>query len=245
MREDTRDPLPLYRTVNRDATLMLAHTALACGVRRFVFVSTAKVNGDASNVQRFSAADVPSPSDAYARSKLEAEEGLRELCNSCGMEIVIVRPPLIYGPGVRANFLRLMQSVRSGVPLPLGAVRNRRSMVGIDNLVDFLLLCATHPDAANSTWMVSDHHDISIAELIRAIATAMNKPARLLPVPPALLSAAAALFGKRAAADRLLDSLQVDVTPALTRLGWRPPVDFQAGIAKTVEHFLQSERAKR
>jgi UDP-glucose 4-epimerase len=245
MQEGKQDVLPLYRAVNRNATLTLAQAAAASGVRRFIFASTVKVNGEASAMRPFSSADRPAPTDPYAQSKWEAEQSLREFCQGADMEFVIVRPPLVYGPGVRANFLRLMQLVRSGVPLPLGAVRNRRSMVGIGNLVDFLLLCIDHPAAANATWMVSDHHDVSVAELIGAIAAAMDKPARLLPVPAGLLSAAAALLGKRTAAARLLDSLQVDITPALQRLGWQPPVEFQAGIAQTVEHFLRTDGAQR
>ncbi|MBK4733365.1 UDP-glucose 4-epimerase family protein [Noviherbaspirillum pedocola] len=245
MRDASSDPLAAYRAVNADATLALARQAAQQGVRRFVFLSSVKVNGERSPAGRpFSAQDRPAPQDPYGMSKLEAEQRLSEWAPRAGLELVIVRPPLVYGPGVRANFLRLLELVRSGVPLPLGAVRNQRSMVGIDNLVDFLLLCAEHPDAAHATWMVSDNHDVSIAELIGAIAAAMGKPARLLRVPPALLSAAAALVGKRPAAGRLLDTLQVDVTPALQRLGWRPPVAFQDGIAKTVAHFLQAGEAR-
>lgn len=240
MQESAADPLAAYRAVNVDATLQLARQAAQHGVRRFIFLSSVKVNGERSSAQPFSAQAAPAPQDAYGISKLEAELGLQQWARQTGIELVIVRPPLVYGPGVRANFLRLMQLVRSGVPLPLGAVQNRRSMVGIDNLVDFLLLCASHPAAAGGTWMVSDQHDKSIAELIRAIAAAMNKPARLLPLPPALLAGAARLLGRGAAAGRLLDSLQVDSTPAQKILGWRAPVDFETGIANTVAHFLAS-----
>jgi UDP-glucose 4-epimerase len=245
MRDAAADPLAAYRAVNADATLELARQAAEWGVRRFVFLSSVKVNGERSLAERpCSAQDRPAPQDPYGVSKLEAELRLLECTQRAGMELVIVRPPLVYGPGVRANFLRLMQLVHSGAPLPLGAVHNRRSMVGIDNLVDFLLLCARHPDAAGRTWMVSDNHDVSIAELVRTIAAAMGRPLRLLPVPPALLSAALTLLGRRAAAGRLLDSLQVDVRPALKQLGWRPPVDFETGIARTVAHFLQMKRAQ-
>jgi UDP-glucose 4-epimerase len=154
------------------------------------------------------------------------------------MEIVIVRPPLVYGPGVSANFLRLMQLIQSGVPLPFGMIRNKRSLVGLDNLVDFLILCTSHAAAAGKVWMVSDQHDISIGELSRVIAAAMGKPARLLPVPPALLRVTAILMGKRAVATRLLDALQVDTTPASELLGWKPPVTLEDGIERTVRHFL-------
>jgi UDP-glucose 4-epimerase len=238
MREQLADPLSVYRAVNVDATMRLARQAAELGTRRFVFVSSVKVNGERTTDRAFSAGDVPQPEDAYGKSKLEAEQALQEWSARSGVELVIVRPPLVYGQGVRANFLRLMQLVQSGVPLPLGSVHNLRSMVALDNLVDFLLLCAAHPAAAGSVWMVSDQQDVSISQLIRLIARAMNKPARLFPVPPGLLAASAAILGRRAAAGRLLDSLQVDAGPAVARLGWTPPLDVENGIRRTVAHFL-------
>jgi nucleoside-diphosphate-sugar epimerase len=238
MREHAGDPHAVYRAINVDATMRLAEQAARQGVRRFVFVSSVKVNGERTTDQPFRADDPPAPEDAYGRSKLAAELALQTWAARTGTELVIVRPPLVYGPGVRANFLRLMQLVKSGVPLPLGGIRNRRSMVALGNLVDFLLLSASHPDAAGATWMVSDNRDLSLPELITRIAAAMGRPARLLPVPAGLLSAGAGLLGRRAAAGRLLDSLQVDVSPALDRLGWKPPLDVDTGIRLAVAPLL-------
>jgi nucleoside-diphosphate-sugar epimerase len=243
MQEQLADPLATYRAMNVTATLELARAAALDGVRRFLFVSTVKVNGEATHAQPFSSSDVPQPADPYAQSKWEAEQGLREIGAQSAMEIVIVRPPLVYGPGVRANFLRLMQLVQAGVPLPLGAVvNNRRSLVGIDNLVDFLLLCVTAPDAAGKTFLISDQHDLSTADLIRLIAAAMGKPARLLPVPPSWLSGIASALGKGRAADRLLGSLQVDATLASRLLGWTPVISVEEGIRRTVNKFLMQSR---
>ena len=238
MQERLADPLAMYRATNRDATLALARAAAAHDVRRFIFASTVKVNGESTRERPFSDADVPHPADAYAQSKWEAEQGLREIGARSGMEIVIVRPPLVYGPGVRANFLRLMQLVQSGLPLPLGSVDNRRSLVALANLVDFFLLCVTAPSAAEKTWLISDQHDLSTAELIKLIAGAMGKPARLPRVPPALLLGAARVLGKGRAAARLLDSLQVDSTLAGRLLGWKPTISVEQGVSDTVNHFL-------
>jgi nucleoside-diphosphate-sugar epimerase len=238
MREQAADPDAVYRAMNVDATMRLAEQAAAQGVRRFIHVSSVKVNGERTLGQPFRADDPPAPEDAYGRSKLAAELALRDWAAATGVELVIVRPPLVYGPGVRANFLRLMQLVKSGLPLPLGGIRNRRSMVALGNLVDFLLLCAFHPEAAGATWMVSDNRDLSLPELIALIAAAMGRPARRLPVPAGLLSAGAGLLGRRAAAGRLLDSLQVDVRPALDRLGWTPPLDVETGIRLAVAPLL-------
>jgi nucleoside-diphosphate-sugar epimerase len=238
MREQTADPDAVYRAMNVDATMRLAQQAAEQGVRRFIYVSSVKVNGERTLDRPFRADDPPAPEDAYGRSKLAAELALQAWAAKTGTELVIVRPPLVYGPGVRANFLRLMQLVKSGVPLPLGGIRNSRSMVALGNLVHFLVLCASHPGAADATWMVSDNRDLSLPELITLIATAMGRPARLLPVPAGLLSAGAGLLGHRAAAGRLLDSLQVDVSPALDRLGWKPPLDVETGIRLTVAPLL-------
>jgi UDP-glucose 4-epimerase len=240
MREQAADPDAAYRAMNVDATMRLAEQAAGQGIRRFVFVSSVKVNGERTLERPFRAEDPPAPEDAYGRSKLAAELALQDWAARTGTELVIVRPPLVYGPGVRANFLRLMQLVKSGVPLPLGGIRNRRSMVALGNLVDFLMLCASHPGAAGATWMVSDNRDLSLPELITLIAAAMGRPVRLLPVPAGLLSAGAGLLGRRAAAGRLLDSLQVDVSPALERLGWKPPLDVDAGIRLAVAPLLAS-----
>jgi nucleoside-diphosphate-sugar epimerase len=238
MREQAVDPEAVYRAMNVDATVRLAEQAAEQGIRRFVYVSSVKVNGERTLERPFRADDIPAPEDAYGRSKLLAERALQAWAAKTGTELVIVRPPLVYGPGVRANFLRLMKLVKSGMPLPLGGIRNRRSMVALGNLVNFLMLCASHPDAAGATWMVSDNRDLSLPELVTLLAATMGRPARLLPVPAGLLSAGAGLLGYRAAASRLLDSLQVDVSPSLDRLGWTPPLDVETGIRLTVAPLL-------
>lgn len=240
MNDAAPDAMALYRSVNVDGTINLARQAEAAGVRRFVFVSSVKVNGETSVGKPFSAGDIPAPADAYSLSKWEAEQQLLAMRGS-SMEIVVVRPPLIYGPGVGANFLQLMKAVRLGLPLPLGAVHSSRSLIGIDNLVDFLILCLLHPDAAEKTWMISDQHDVRVPELVRMIAAAMGKPARLLPVPLWLLTAGAGLAGKTPMMRRLTDPLLVDARPATLELGWRPPVTMEAGIRRTVEHFLTGQ----
>lgn len=244
MREQASAADAAYRSMNVDATMRLAEQAAAQGVRRFVFVSSVKVNGERTLGQPFRSDDVPAPEDPYGRSKLEAEQALQHLSARTGMELVIVRPPLVYGPGVRANFLQLMQLVKTGVPLPFGGIRNRRSMVALGNLVDFLMLCARHPSAAGATWMVSDNHDLSLPQLVTKIAEAMGRRPRLLPVPPGVLAAGAALVGRRATAGRLLDSLQVDVSPALERLGWMPPLDVETGIRLAVAPLLVDSSKK-
>lgn len=238
MQEALSDPLATYRKVNVVATAELAAAAAAARVKRFIFISSAKVNGDFTRGQPFRSDDVPCPSDAYARSKWEAEQALLAQGLATGMEIVIVRPPLVYGPRVQANFLKLMRLVHSGVPLPLGSVHNARSLVALDNLVDFLLLCVTAPEAAGKTFLISDQHDLSTPDLIRLIAEAMHRPARLLPVPPFLLSAVARLAGRAAAAERLLGSLQVDASPASRLLGWCPKVSVEEGIRRTVNYYF-------
>lgn len=237
MREQAANQEAVYQAMNVDATMRLAEQAAQQGVRRFVYVSSVKVNGERTLDKPFRADDPPAPEDPYGRSKLAAEKALQEWSDKTGTELVIVRPPLVYGPGVRANFLRLMQLVKSGVPLPLGSIQNRRSMVALGNLVDFLMRCATHP-AALGTWLVSDNHDLSLPELVTKIATAMGQRPRLLPVPPGLLAAGATLLGCRAAAGRLLDSLQVDISPTLDRLGWTPPLDVDSGIRRAVAPLL-------
>lgn len=234
MRENAGDPLAAFRWVNRDGTLSLARQAASAGVRRFVFLSSVKVNGEEG---RFAESDVPRPQDAYGRSKLEAEEALLQLARESGMEVVIVRPPLVYGPGVKANFRSLMKVVARGYPLPLGSIENRRSLVSRDNLADFILLCATHPQAANEVFLVSDGHDLSTPELVRRLAYAMDRPARLVRVPVTLLEAGARLLGKGEIMQRLTGSLQVDIGKARRLLGWNPPVSVDDGLRRAVEVF--------
>lgn len=238
MNETASDPLDAFRSVNVEATLNLARQAISAGVSRFVFVSSVKVNGEETSERPYTAFDEPAPTDPYGISKLEAEVALKKLAQETGLEVVIVRPPLIYGPGVRANFQRLMQLIKMGLPLPLGAINNHRSMVAVENLHDLLTLCASHPAAAGQTFMVSDDHDVSVSTLLRMLATAMNKKSLLIPVPSALLAGTAALLGKSAVASRLLGSLQVDINHTKTTLQWHPPVSMDQALKRTVAAFL-------
>ena len=243
MREDATDPLAAFRATNVDATLQLARQAAAAGVRRFVFMSSIKVNGEATQPGRpFRATDLPDPQEAYGRSKWEAEQALFSLGRQTGMEIVAIRPPLVYGPGVTANFASLMQWAGRGIPLPLGRVNNRRSLVFVGNLVDFIILSTSRPEAANRTFLVSDDEDLSITALLQRIAKRMNRKARLLPVPSSLLDSVAKMLGKGAAAQRLLGSLQVDITETRHITGWEPPYSVEDGLARTVDAFLQEQR---
>lgn len=236
MQDDATDPLESYRLVNVQGTLNLARQAAAAGVRRLVFVSSIKVNGEATlRDESFSADDEPAPMDPYGVSKLEAEQGLRELEAQTGMEVVIVRPPLVYGPGVKANFASLMRWVARDVPLPLGAIHNSRSMVALDNLVDLLFTCLKHPAAAGQTFLVSDGEDVSTTELLHRTAQAMRKKVVLLPVPAFVLETGAALLGKRSVAQRLCGSLQVDIGKTRRLLGWNPPLTLDQGLKKAVE----------
>ncbi len=234
MNERSSDPLREFRRTNVDGTLHLARQAARSGVRRFVFVSSIKVNGEATSAGHpFTAADAPAAGDAYGISKMEAEQGLPTIARDTGMEVVIVRPPLVYGPGVKANFASLMRAVQRGIPLPLGSVsNNRRSLVALDNLVDLLITCIHHPAAAGQTFLVSDGEDLSTTALIRRIGQAIGTPARLLPVPPALLELGAAVVGKRDMAQRLLGNLQVDITHTRTTLGWAPPISVDEGLRR-------------
>jgi nucleoside-diphosphate-sugar epimerase len=235
MRDLANDALAEFRRINVDGTLNLARQAAVAGVERFVFVSSVKVNGEfTSSGQSFNEADTANPQDAYSQSKHEAEQGLRQLSADTGMEVVIIRPPLVYGPGVKANFAALMRAVQRGWPLPLGAVHNQRSLVALDNLVDFIITCITHPQAANQTFLVSDGQDLSTTELVRGMAQAAGVPARLLPVPVWALQAGASLLGKRDAAQRLCGNLQVDISKARSLLGWVPPVSVQEGLRRAM-----------
>lgn len=236
MAETAGNPLDEFRRVNVQGTLNLAEQAAAAGVGRFVFISSVKVNGEATQPGRpFKADGAPAPLDAYGVSKLEAEQGLQEIAARTGMELVIVRPPLVYGPGVRANFAAMMRWLRRGVPLPLGAIHNQRSLVALDNLVDLIITCLVHPAAANQTFLVSDGQDVSTTELLRRMGQAMNRPARLIPVPASLLMQAAALLGKGDVAQRLCGSLQVDIEKTRTLLGWQPPLTLDQGLKKAAE----------
>ena len=233
MNDSTENPLALYRATNTEATLNLARQASHAGVKRFVFISTIKVNGEGRDAA-YRETDVPAPEDAYAISKWEAEQGLQRIAQETGLEVVILRPPLVYGPEVKANFLRLMKTIQRGWPLPLGAIHNRRSLLYLGNFVDAIRLCVEHPTAAGQTFLLDDGQAVSTPELIRAVARAMGRPARLLAVPVGVLAFMGALLGKRAAVARLTGSLHVDSSAIRSRLGWTPPYSMDAGLAATV-----------
>ena len=230
---DERSAFPLleFRQVNVVATSELARQAAAAGVKRFIFMSSIKVNGEATaSGCPFTELDNANPNDAYGVSKWEAEQALRQIALETGMELVIIRPPLVYGPGVKANFAKLMFAVVKRWPLPFGAIKNVRSLVGLDNLADFIHCCIWHPGAANQTFLVSDGHDVSSAELVREMALAAGVRPNVWAVYPWLLQLAAALLGKRMAVQRLCSSLQVDISKARGVLGWQPAVSMQEGL---------------
>lgn len=242
MHDTSSDPLAEFRKVNVEGTLNLARQAAAAGVRRFVFISSIKVNGEGTPMGGPYLADAqPAPADAYGISKMEAEQGLRSLAAETGMEVVIIRPTLVYGPGVKANFLNMMRWLYKGVPLPFGAIHNRRSLVALDNLVDLIVTCIDHPAAANQTFLVSDGEDLSTTELLRRMGVALGRPARLLPVPSRLLEAGAAMLGKQALSQRLCGSLQVDISKTRELLNWTPPVSVDEALRKTAKHFLEQQ----
>lgn len=240
MHDSANDPLTEYRKVNRDGTLNLARQAVQAGVKRFIFISSIKVNGEETVLGKpFTANDVPAPVDPYGISKAETEEALLELAASTGLEVVIIRPVLVYGPGVKANFLNLMKWLHQGIPLPLGLVRNKRSFVALDNLVDLIITCIDHPDAVNQIFLVSDGDDLSTTDLLQRVGKALGRADRLLPVPAGFIDAAARLVGKRSVSQRLLGSLQVDISKTRDLLNWEPPVSVDIAINKTVQDFLQ------
>ena len=240
MCETAADPLMTFREVNVEGTIRLAKQAASNGVKRFIHISSIKVNGESTSGYPFKADDTPAPEDSYGISKWETEQALQKISSETGLDVVIIRPPLVYGPGVGANFLRLMQMVRLSIPLPFGAINNRRSLVALDNLVDLIVTCMNHPAATNETFLVSDGEDLSTTELLRRTAKAFGKPALLIPVPASLLWATARLFGKLNFAQRLCGSLQVDISKARRLLAWVPPVSVDEALKKTAQHFLAS-----
>lgn len=250
MDESRGDSLAAYRNTNVYGTRRLAEQAAASGVRKLVFLSSVKVCGETSarfepalgarndggeSLDAFGPSDDGKPADPYGASKREAEKVLWEISAKTELEVVVVRPPLVYGPGVKGNLARLLKLVRAGVPLPLGAVQNKRSLIGLDNLVDLLIRCVDHPAAAGQTFLVSDGEDLSTPDLLRQIAAAMGRSARLFPVPVPLLRLAGNALGKRAEIDRLVGSLQVDSSRTRQVLGWAPPVSVQEGIRRMVQ----------
>lgn len=238
MNETVANPLSAFRAVNVAGSVRLASQAAAAGVRRFVHLSTLHVNGNETFERPFVPDDSPAPRSPYAVSKHEAELALAAVARESGLDLVVIRPPLVYGPGVVGNFAQLMRVVQRGVPLPFGTVCNQRSLVGLDNLVDLIVACLDHPQAANGTFLVSDGEDLSTPALLRRTAAALGVPARLLAVPPAALRALARLAGKAEAAQRLCGSLQVDISATRERLGWSPTFSVDAQLRRTAEHFL-------
>jgi UDP-glucose 4-epimerase len=233
MNDAADDPISLYRETNAAGTLNLARQAAEAGVKRLVFVSTIKVNGEGKPTP-YRESDVPAPEDAYAISKWEAEQGLHHIASERNLEVVILRPPLIYGPAVKANFFQLAQAVRRGWPLPLGAIENRRSLLYLGNMIDAIRQCLAHPAAAGKTYLLDDGLPISTPQLIRAMGQAMGRKARLLNVPLPFLRTAAGLIGRSAAIDRLAGSLFVDSSSIRSDLGWTPPSSMEAGLRATL-----------
>jgi nucleoside-diphosphate-sugar epimerase len=242
MHDDASQPLEEYRKVNVAGTVRLAREAQRAGVTRFVFVSTIKVNGEQSPAGRgFSEMDLPHPADAYAVSKAEAEQALLDLARSSGMEVVIIRPPLVYGPGVKANFLSMTQWLERGIPLPLGGfTENRRSLVAVDNLIDFIARCVDHPKAANEIFLVADGEDVSTVALMQRTAAALGVRARLIPVPVPVLQGIAKVLRRDRIMQRLAGTLQVDIRKARDRLGWTPPVSLDEGLRRAVQTEVKS-----
>ncbi|MCW5623670.1 MAG: NAD-dependent epimerase/dehydratase family protein [Burkholderiales bacterium] len=239
------DPLHEYRQVNVDGTLALARQAATAGVKRFVFVSTAKVHGERTLDVPFGESDGPAPADPYSVSKVEAEQALATMAAETGLQVVVVRPPLVYGPGVKANFLALFDRVVRGGPLPLGAIRNSRSVVFVGNLVDALLVCCTHPLAPGRTFLVADGPPVSTPDLVRRVGRALDTPVSLWPIPPLLLRGIAALAGRSAMASRLLDDLVIDDRLIRDRLGWKPPFTMDEGLSITAAWYRNRTDADR
>jgi UDP-glucose 4-epimerase len=239
MNDSANNELDIYRDINVDGTLHLAQQAIAAGAKRFIFISSIKVNGEStSHNQPFMHDYAAAPEDAYGRSKQAAEDGLRQLVANSGMELVIIRPPLVYGPGVKGNFSSLLAIAKKNLPLPLGAINNQRSMVALANLVDLIITCVRHPNAANQTFLVSDGNDISTTQLLEMMTQAMGKSPWLLPVPMSWLRLLGRVTGKQAVIDRLCGNLQVDISHTKHTLGWQPPISVAEGIQRC---FLEEE----
>jgi len=239
MNDDSMDPLIEFHKVNTEGTLKLARQASQAGVKRFIYLSSIKVNGESTEFgENFLPDDKFVPDDPYGLSKYEAEQGLLAVAKETDMEVVIIRPPLVYGPGVKANFSSMMKWVNKGVPLPFGAVHNKRSLVALDNLVDFIIHCISHPKAANEVFLISDGYDVSTTELLQKVAKAFGKRAFLIPVPVSLMKFAARLLGKGDVSDRLFGSLQVDSSKVLELLGWKPVITMDDELKITAEAYL-------
>jgi UDP-glucose 4-epimerase len=233
----------LHERINVAGSRFVAEQSARAGVRRLVFLSSAKVNGEGDDARSYRAEDPPHPADAYARSKLAAETAIRDICGRTGMEFVIIRPPLVYGPGVRANFRRLLRLTELGWVLPFASIDNRRSLVAVDNLADFVQTCMVHAQAAGRVWLIADGVDLSTPDLIRRLANLMGRRARLFRCPPAVLKAAASLVGRGAEMERLCDSLVLDASPAGEILHWKPLVSVDEGLSRTVVDYVSRQRS--
>lgn len=242
MDDKSVDPLTAFREVNTLGTINLAKQAAQAGVKRFIFISSIKVNGEHTNRDKpFSADDKASPEDPYGLSKAEAEEQLKKLSKETGMEVVIIRPPLVYGPGVRANFAAMMRLAATGIPLPFGGIKeNRRSLVSVYNLVDLIVTCVSHPNAANQTFLVSDDEDLSTATMLKELSMALGKSGRMFFLPVTLIELIGVIIGKSSIVDRFCGSLQVDISKTKQLLDWHPPISVKEGFAQTAEYYLNS-----
>jgi nucleoside-diphosphate-sugar epimerase len=240
MQDNATDPLSAFRLVNVAGTERLARMAAINGVKRFVYISSVKVNGEGCE-KPFTEHDIPAPDDPYGVSKYEAEQVLHKVAEDTGLEVVILRPPLVYGPEVKANFLSLFKIVDRGIPLPLASINNHRSLIYLENLVDAIITCINYPKAAGQTYLVSDDADISTPELIRRVAAVLGRPARLFPFPPSLMRFAGRLFGKGDAVERLVSSLTIDSSKIRRELGWKPPYTMEQGMKEAGEWFKHRE----
>lgn len=243
MNDSVADPLTEFRKVNVDGTLHLAQQSAKAGVKRFIFMSSVKVNGEYTEIGKPFKEDSPAnPQDAYGVSKFEAEQGLFMIAQNTGMEVVIIRPPLVYGAGVKGNFIRMMKVIARGFPLPFASVHNRRDLVYVENLVDALISCATNPNAAGKTYLVSDGESVSTPNLIRDLAKALGKSNLVFPLPIAVMRFCAGLLGKSAAVDRLTQSLQIDSSKIRKELGWKPLYTMEQGLKATAEWYLSQQK---
>lgn len=237
MHDKAEDPLDAFLSVNLHGTLNLANAAAKAGVKRFVFVSSIKVNGEYTEGQPFTAQDAPNPQDPYAVSKWQAEQALHKLSEETGMEVVIVRPPLVYGPGVKANFASLLSIVNKRLPLPLGSINNVRSMIYVGNLVDALITCTMHVNAAGQTYLVCDNEDVSTPQLIEKLTFVLKRPYLVFPFPISIMRLLARLVAKSSAVDRLTQSLVIDCSSLCNELGWEPPFTMQEGLLETAQWY--------
>jgi nucleoside-diphosphate-sugar epimerase len=235
MTENQSDPLKIFRSVNVTNTIDLARLSARCGIQRFIFISSIKVNGEFTQPEKyFTADDIPSPKDPYGISKWEAEQALQQIASETGLEVVIIRPPLVYGPNAKGNFASMAKWLERGVPLPFGSIDNRRSLVGLDNLCDLISRCVDHPSAAGQTFMVSDDEDLSTTELLRRTAYALGVEPSLINVPQSLLEFCAKMFNQEDLAQRLFGSLRVDISKTKKLLNWTPPISVDEGLRRAV-----------